>query len=213
MSKSSREAIHYRIQPHDLALHLFDITLTVAAPAADGQVLSLPAWIPGSYMIREFARNIVQIRAESLGKTVRLKKLDKHSWRAAPCAGPLVLQPHIKPSLPYKTADLVGICQTFVNNYALVASPNSKYRSVRDVIELKLGFGAVVLVARRGDPMPQLSARNLQEALAAERPTSDGIFAPNANSYRRFKANSYAPVAATWSGVTPGGMKIPRSIR
>lgn len=91
MNKRSRELIHFRIQPHDLALHLFNITLTVAAPAADGQVLSLPAWIPGSYMIREFARNIVQIRAESLGKTVRLKKLDKHSWRAAPCNGPLVL--------------------------------------------------------------------------------------------------------------------------
>lgn len=91
MNKRSREAIHYRIQPHDLALHLFDISLTINAPAAEGQVLSLPAWIPGSYMIRDFARNIVQIRAESGGKLVRLKKLDKHSWRAAPCAGPLVL--------------------------------------------------------------------------------------------------------------------------
>jgi predicted metalloprotease with PDZ domain len=92
MNKRSREDIHYRIAPHDLALHLFDITLTIAAPAVDGQVIALPAWIPGSYMIREFARNIVQIRAESLGKTVRLKKLDKHSWRAAACAGPLVLR-------------------------------------------------------------------------------------------------------------------------
>lgn len=54
-----------------------------------------------------------------------------------------------------------------------------RMNGVRDVVEIKLGFGAVVLVARRGDPMPQLSARNLQEALAAERPTSDGIFAPN----------------------------------
>jgi glutamine synthetase len=33
------------------------------------------------------------------------------------------------------------------------------------------------------------------KALLAE---SMAIFAPNANSYRRFKANSYAPVAATW---------------
>ena len=39
-------------------------------------------------------------------------------------AGPLVLQPHIKPNLPYKFSDMVGICQTFVNNYALVTSPN-----------------------------------------------------------------------------------------
>jgi predicted metalloprotease with PDZ domain len=91
VSKRSREVIHYRIEPHDLALHLFTVTLTVGAPDAEGQVFALPAWIPGSYMIREFARNIVQIRAESGGKKIRLKKLDKHSWRAAPCAGSLVL--------------------------------------------------------------------------------------------------------------------------
>jgi len=54
-----------------------------------------------------------------------------------------------------------------------------RVNGVRDVIEMKLGFGAVVLVARRGDPMLTLSARYLQEALAAERPTSDGTFAPN----------------------------------
>ena len=91
MAKPSPLAICYRIRPADLALHLFEVTLTIASPATEGQVLCLPAWIPGSYMIREFARNIVQIRAESSGKPLRLKKLDKHSWRAAPCAGPLVL--------------------------------------------------------------------------------------------------------------------------
>jgi predicted metalloprotease with PDZ domain len=42
-------------------------------------------------MIREFARNIVRIRAESEGTAVALAKLDKHTWRAAPCAGPLTL--------------------------------------------------------------------------------------------------------------------------
>jgi predicted metalloprotease with PDZ domain len=89
--KVARNAVTYRIRPHDLALHLFEITLTVDVPDPQGQTCSLPAWIPGSYMIREFARNIVQIRAESAGKLVRLKKIDKHTWRAAPCAGALVL--------------------------------------------------------------------------------------------------------------------------
>ena len=84
-----REAIHYSIQPHDLALHLFEVRLTVTHPDPEGQVLSLPAWIPGSYMIREFARNIVQIRAEADGRKLRLTKLDKHTWRAARCKGEL----------------------------------------------------------------------------------------------------------------------------
>jgi predicted metalloprotease with PDZ domain len=84
-------AIAYAIRPKDLAGHLFEVTLTVQAPDPAGQVFALPAWIPGSYMIREFSRNIVQIRAESDGWSVALTKLDKHSWQAAPCRGALVL--------------------------------------------------------------------------------------------------------------------------
>ena len=84
-------ALQYTIFPKDLAGHLFEVTLRVAAPAPDGQVFVLPAWIPGSYMIREFARNIVRIRAESEAGPVALTKLDKHSWRADPVSGPLTL--------------------------------------------------------------------------------------------------------------------------
>jgi predicted metalloprotease with PDZ domain len=83
-SNKSTPAIAYSIVGHDLAAHLFHVTLTVDAPAQGGQVFALPAWIPGSYMIREFSRNIVRIRAESNGEPVALAKLDKHSWQAAP---------------------------------------------------------------------------------------------------------------------------------
>ena len=82
-------AIAYSIVGHDLAAHLFHVTLTVDAPAPEGQIFALPAWIPGSYMIREFSRNIVRIRAESNGEPVALTKLDKHSWQAAPHKDPL----------------------------------------------------------------------------------------------------------------------------
>jgi predicted metalloprotease with PDZ domain len=90
--KKQQAVVQYAIVPKDLAGHLFEVTLTVAAPAPDGQVLALPAWIPGSYMIREFSRNIVQIRAEAGGKPVALTKLDKHSWRAAPVDGALTVR-------------------------------------------------------------------------------------------------------------------------
>ena len=84
-------AVRYRLCPLDPQAHLFEVSLTIRQPAAAGQVLRLPAWIPGSYMIREFARHIVAIRAESGGKAVALQKLDKHSWQAAPVKGELTL--------------------------------------------------------------------------------------------------------------------------
>lgn len=69
----------------------------------------------------------------TIGMAAGAKAEDGHTIVFGP-AGPLVLQPHIKPNLPYKSNDMVGICQTFVNNYALVTSPNSKYRNLRDVL-------------------------------------------------------------------------------
>jgi len=91
VSRSS-DPIAYRIAPADPHAHLYGITLTIARPAPEGQCLALPAWIPGSYLIRDFARHLVAIRARSAGRTLRLDKIDKHTWRAAPTAGPLEVQ-------------------------------------------------------------------------------------------------------------------------
>ncbi|PWF49130.1 M61 family metallopeptidase [Massilia glaciei] len=84
--------VQYSIVPKDLAGHLFEVTLRVATPAPEGQVLALPAWIPGSYMIREFSRNVVRISAESGGKPIALAKIDKHTWQAAPAKGVLTVR-------------------------------------------------------------------------------------------------------------------------
>lgn len=83
--------LRYRIEPVDPAAHLFEVRLTVADPGPEGQVFSMPAWIPGSYMIRDYARNIVAIRAESDGLDVELTKLDKSRWRAGMVSRPLTL--------------------------------------------------------------------------------------------------------------------------
>ena len=77
-------ALRYRIWPKDPAAHVYEVTVTVADPDPSGQVLTMPAWIPGSYMIRDYAKHVVTIRAESDGLDVPLEKLDKSRWRAAP---------------------------------------------------------------------------------------------------------------------------------
>lgn len=73
----------YTIWPKDPAAHLFEVRLTVANPNPKGQVFAMPAWIPGSYMIRDYAKHVVTARAESDGRDVALRKLDKSRWQAA----------------------------------------------------------------------------------------------------------------------------------
>ena len=71
--------IHYRIEVADTAAHLFKVTLTVADPAPEQQ-LSLPVWIPGSYMVREFSRHLSRIEARQGTQARPLVQLAKDRW-------------------------------------------------------------------------------------------------------------------------------------
>jgi predicted metalloprotease with PDZ domain len=74
-------ATRYRVQSFSPEAHLFSVELEVPRPPGDELLLSLPAWIPGSYMIRDFARNIVSISACDECGALPLAKLDKQTWR------------------------------------------------------------------------------------------------------------------------------------
>lgn len=83
------QSITYSLQPFDPAGHRFRVVMTIPRPQAKGQVVSLPAWIPGSYLIRDFARHIESISASAGSRSLGVEKIDNHSWRVEPCAGPL----------------------------------------------------------------------------------------------------------------------------
>lgn len=74
--------IHYHVNVSSIAGHIFDVSLRIENPDENGQVLTLPAWIPGSYMIRDFAKNIIKISAkDDLGKNINIQKIDKQTWQ------------------------------------------------------------------------------------------------------------------------------------
>ena len=91
MTDAMASSHQYTIRPVDPAAHLFETRVVVAAPDPGGQVFAMPAWIPGSYMIRDYARHVVAARAESDGREVPLQKLDKSRWQAAPTDRALTL--------------------------------------------------------------------------------------------------------------------------
>ena len=78
--------VGYGVRALDLHAHLFEVTLTVDQPAAD-QVVSLPVWIPGSYLVREFAKHLQGLQARQGNKPVAISQLDKCSWQIHTQAG------------------------------------------------------------------------------------------------------------------------------
>lgn len=81
----------YRIVPLNPHAHVFEVSCTVDEPDPAGQSFRLPAWIPGSYLIREFARHFVSVRADCNGARIGIRKTAKDIWQADSCAGPLTM--------------------------------------------------------------------------------------------------------------------------
>lgn len=84
MKNSDLPAIQYTIWPADLQGHYFKVKLHIANPDPEGQVIQMPAWIPGSYLIRDFSKHIESIEAFITGNTkqpLALERIDNDQWR------------------------------------------------------------------------------------------------------------------------------------
>ncbi len=89
MASAQPALIRYQVEIDDLHSHHYRVTLTVPMPAAEQQV-SLPVWINGSYMVREFGRHMSGLSARQGRRAVALQQLDKTRW-LAPCSGSAAL--------------------------------------------------------------------------------------------------------------------------
>lgn len=73
-------SLHYHVELHHLHAHQYRVTLRIATPAAQ-QLVSLPVWIPGSYLVREFAKNLQELNARQNGQPIAVQQLSKHQWQ------------------------------------------------------------------------------------------------------------------------------------
>lgn len=72
--------LHYQIEFDDYQQHLIHVTLRFLANPS--QVLWLPTWIPGSYLVREFAKHIESVKAyDEAGRLLTITKFEKNKWR------------------------------------------------------------------------------------------------------------------------------------
>lgn len=83
--------LHFSLKLSLWQAHQFDVRLLIPAHNTSSLTLSLPSWIPGSYMVRDFAKNIISLTAKKTSantlaaepftqSSVNIEKLDKQTW-------------------------------------------------------------------------------------------------------------------------------------
>ena len=74
-------SINYTISFPNPCTHYIDVEMTIGNIQEDTLNLVMPVWTPGSYLVREYSKNIVSISAkDSKGKDLTIDKLTKNKW-------------------------------------------------------------------------------------------------------------------------------------
>lgn len=91
LSSASESVIEYTLSFEHVGQHLIDVSMTFTAQAQ--QELWLPVWVPGSYLIREFARHVSTLTASShpASRQIKIEKITKNRWRLNCEAGETVV--------------------------------------------------------------------------------------------------------------------------
>ena len=84
--KQQQPDIAYTVSMPKPHTHMLDVEVRIkhgpGEPAAKEELLVLPVWTPGSYLIREFERHVQDFEAtDSAGQTISWGKVNKNTWR------------------------------------------------------------------------------------------------------------------------------------
>lgn len=73
--------VEYELDFQDAHLHVVRVRLNLPVEGLDSVRLMMPVWTPGSYMVREYARQVERIEArDAKGSPRAVKKIDKNHW-------------------------------------------------------------------------------------------------------------------------------------
>ncbi|MDC0722199.1 M61 family metallopeptidase [Nannocystis bainbridge] len=81
-ARERKQLVQYEVALAAPESRWLEIVMTVEQPRGRRSDVALPAWIPGSYLIRDFARNLDGIEVTDVaGVSLPAERLDKQTWR------------------------------------------------------------------------------------------------------------------------------------
>ena len=76
------QTVSYTLSMPEPWTHYYHVTQTIKGERKNSIDFVMPVWIPGSYKIREFSKNVEEFKAHSeKSENLRWEKIDKNSWR------------------------------------------------------------------------------------------------------------------------------------
>lgn len=123
----SAQNLHYDVKIPNPQTHYANVSINLSHWNEDTLRIAMPVWTPGSYKIREFEKNVDQVRAESQsGEELTVTKINKNTWQII-TKGISKLHIHY-PVYCFK----ISVRRSFINTSHAFISPTSALMYIKD---------------------------------------------------------------------------------
>lgn len=94
MTSKSQVKVGFEVSFSEPQAHYVDMEMNISGLNKEYVDVKMPVWAPGSYLVREFAKNIEGFQATANGKPVPFEKIRKNAWRIhhSPLPGEYTMQ-------------------------------------------------------------------------------------------------------------------------
>lgn len=142
--------VHYRVDLSAPASQYMQVEARVPSRSARTQ-LALPAWTPGSYRIRDFAKHVFGFSAESLdGKPLEVEALDKQTWEVRNGGRPFVARYRVYAATPSVRTSMLDDTHASINGASVfVFEPGKLGRPHRVDVTAPEGWTVHTALPRR----------------------------------------------------------------
>ncbi|RZJ72334.1 MAG: M61 family peptidase [Flavobacterium sp.] len=81
MAAKAQVKIAFEVSFKEPQAHYAEVQMNISGLAKDYVDVKMPVWTPGSYLVREFEKSVEEFKATAGGKTARVEKVRKNTWR------------------------------------------------------------------------------------------------------------------------------------
>ncbi|WP_316739841.1 M61 family metallopeptidase [Pedobacter aquatilis] len=81
MGAKAQVKIGFEVSFKEPQAHYAEVQMNISGLAKDYVDVKMPVWTPGSYLVREFEKSVEGFTASASGKTLKVQKVRKNTWR------------------------------------------------------------------------------------------------------------------------------------
>jgi len=78
--ENNEPMIKYHLKMPNPSTHYFHVEMEISNIVSDSILLKMPVWAPGSYLVREFSKNVIDFEAKSGNQKLNDDKINKNTW-------------------------------------------------------------------------------------------------------------------------------------